>query len=394
MATTVSAPRWASRYPELGTEPLPIEPFISREYYELEKERLFRRVWLNVGTLRDIPNPGDYLVKEIKVCDASVLVTHGKHGQIRAFYNVCTHRGNKLVWDERGSTKKYISCCFHGWTFDLEGQLVSVTDEAGFAGLDKSCRNLTPLAVDVWKGFIFVNFDPEPSETLLEYLGPLAEEFENRPVEELEPLWRYEVSEDANWKVAMDAQNEMYHLNILGPVHAWASALYTSSEEGHPRTTTFERYGDRHTLWGTGLNPDFQAQGLLATFSEKVPPPKIQMPTRGGFFDYFVVFPNMVIALLADQMVVYNFLPEAYNRVTWQIWQYGIKPDTAAQLLYQHFWKAKIRDIVSEDIASHETVHSGLASRALRNIVVQDEEIQIRAFHDTVRSYVGPADGA
>src|SRR5205085_4105035 len=120
------------RYPELGTEPLPIEPFISREYYELEQERLFRRVWLNVGTLRDIPNPGDYLVKEIKVCDASVLVTHGKDGQIRAFYNVCTHRGNKLVWDERGSTKNYISCCFHGWSFDLEGQLISVTDEGGF----------------------------------------------------------------------------------------------------------------------------------------------------------------------------------------------------------------------------------------------------------------------
>ncbi len=387
MATTVSAPRWASQYPELGTGPLPIEPFISREHYELEKERLFRRVWLNVGTLGDIPNPGDYWVKEVKVCDASVLVTHGTDGKIRAFHNVCTHRGNKLVWGDRGSTKRYISCCFHGWSFDLEGRLVSVTDEAGFADLDKSCRNLTPLAVDVWKGFIFVNFDPEPSETLLEYLGPLANEFDDRPIEELEPLWRYEVSENANWKVAMDAQNEIYHLNILGPVHAWASGLYTSSEEGNPRTTTFKRFG-RHTLWGTGRNPDFEPQGLLATFFSKIPPPKVNMPTRGGIFDYYVIFPNLVVALLADQMVVYNFWPEAYDRVTWQIWQYGPKPETAADIFYQQFWKAKIRDIVSEDIASHETVQAGLASRALRNIVVQDEEIQIRAFHHTVQSYV------
>src|SRR5881409_767832 len=94
MATSATTPRWASEYPELGFDPLPVEPLISPRYYELEKERIFRRVWLNVGTIAaDCPNPGDYFVKEIEVCDASVLVMHGKDGQIRAFYNVCSHRG-------------------------------------------------------------------------------------------------------------------------------------------------------------------------------------------------------------------------------------------------------------------------------------------------------------
>lgn len=393
MAVEVSNLRWMSQYPDLGTEPLPVEPYISERYYELEKERLFRKVWLNVGTIGgDCPNPGDYFVKEIEVCDASVLVMHGKDGQVRAFYNVCSHRGNKLVWGEGGSTKNYLTCCFHGWSYDLEGRLVGVMDEDGFADLDKSCLGLTPLPTGTWKGFIFVNFDPEPEQSLTEYLGEIVEEFEDRPLEQLQRLWHYQTTENANWKVALDAQNELYHLPILGPVHSSAGELYSMSEEGYARTSVFKQFSRLHTLWGTDRNPDFVPSGLMATLFSVAPPPKIEMPTRGGIFDFYVLFPNMVVAILADQMVVYNFWPEAHDRVTWDIYQYGIKPETAADLFWAHFWKAFIRDIVSEDISSHEKVHAGLASRAKRTFVVQDEEIQIRSFHKAVHSFVDPSE--
>lgn len=392
-STQAAAKRWASEYPELGSEPIPVEPLVSPRYFELEKERLFKRVWLNVGHLAsDCPSPGEYFVKEIEACDASVLVIHGRDGKVRAFHNVCSHRGNRLVYEQRGKAKNYLTCNFHGWTYDLEGRLAGVMDEGGFADLDKPCLGLTPLATDTWKGLIFVNFDPEPAETLASYLGPLIAEFEDRPLERVQRMWHYQVVEDANWKVAMDAQNELYHLPILGPVHAAVADLYTMSEEGYARFTTFKRFGPLHTLWGTAQNPEFEPSGLMALLFAKAPPPKLEMPTRGGIFDYYVLFPNTVLVLLADQVVHYNFWPEAHDRVRWDIFQYVVEPETAAELWYAHYWKAKIRDVVSEDIASHEMVHAGLAQRAKRTFVLQDEEIQIRNFHKAVHSYVDPAE--
>src|SRR6266540_1377063 len=87
---------WHAQYPELGTGPVPIEPYISQEYFALERERIFRKVWLNVG-------------------------------RVRAFHNVCSHRSNKLVWNRGGSCQMF-ACKFHGWTYGLDGQLSFVPD--------------------------------------------------------------------------------------------------------------------------------------------------------------------------------------------------------------------------------------------------------------------------
>jgi phenylpropionate dioxygenase-like ring-hydroxylating dioxygenase large terminal subunit len=391
MATTLTPGRWASQYPELGTEPLPIAPFVSGRYFELEKERIFKRVWLNVGRIDDCPNPGDYFVRDVAVCDSSILIAHGKDGVIRAFYNVCSHRGNKLVWDERGKTKNYISCGFHGWTYDLEGRLRSIMDESNFAELDKGCLGLTPLPTETWKGFIFVNFDPEPSETLEEYLGPAGSQLAEYPLEELDLLWRYDIPERANWKVAMDAQNELYHLPVLGPVHSSVSTLYTTTPEGYTRFSHFERLG-RHTLWSTDQNPAYESRGLERVLFEKAPVSDVQMPTRGEIFDYYAIFPNFVMGILLNMMFAYNFWPLAVDRTLWEVRFYVPRPENAGELFFQHYWKAKIRDILAEDISSHESTYSGLASHPKKVFHLQDEEIQIRSFHKTLHSYVDPSE--
>ena len=383
-----SSHRWSEKYPDLGTEPMPVEPVISEEYFELEKERLWRKVWLNIGTIHHCPNPGDYFVQEVKVADASVLVVHGKDGVVRAFHNVCTHRGNKLIWDDRGSTKKNISCSFHGWGFDTTGDLQYVMDEGSFYDIDKSCLSLRKLRTQVWRGFIFICFDPEAAP-LEDFLGPLVEEMEDRHFEGLDLYFRFEAFENANWKVAVDAQNEIYHLPILGPTHAGVGGLYTHSPSGLCKTTIFSRFGF-HTLWGTGLNPEFEEQGLAKVLIEKSPMIDGGMPKRGGIFDYYQVFPNTVFAMLGGVLIVYNFWPEAYNRTQWKIDMYTVKAATAADLVMAHLWKTRVRDIISEDIAGHEAQHDGLSTRALSTFMLQDEEIQIRAFHKAVHSFVDP----
>ena len=91
---------WAELYPELGTEPIPTDRCFSPEYYALERERVFKRVWLKVGRVEEIPEPRDYKVKRVEVANTSILLVRGDDGQIRGFHNVCSHRGNKVVWGD------------------------------------------------------------------------------------------------------------------------------------------------------------------------------------------------------------------------------------------------------------------------------------------------------
>lgn len=99
--------KWHSRYPELGSGPLPIDPYVSREHFEKERERIFRKVWLNVGRVEQIPNPGDYFVKDLAVCTTSIVIARGEDGKVHAFHNMCSHRGNPVVWNTKGTCKTF-----------------------------------------------------------------------------------------------------------------------------------------------------------------------------------------------------------------------------------------------------------------------------------------------
>ncbi len=226
--STSTTKRWSEEYPELGNEPIPVEPSISQEYFELERDRIFRKVWLYVGCrVEEIPNPGDYLVKEIKICNASILVVRGKDGAIRAFHNVCTHYGNKLAWNERGSLTA-ISCKFHGWTFNLEGRLTRVPDEDQFHDLKRNEHNLVPVATDVWEGFIFINLDPKPKETLKAYLGELWDGLSGYPFGKPSPCYEYNGEIKCNWKTCKVAFQEGYHAPFL---HARSANRWISRKE-------------------------------------------------------------------------------------------------------------------------------------------------------------------
>ena len=115
--------RWHDFYPELGTGPIPVDYYVSREYFEREQALIFRKVWLIAGRIDQIPNPGDFFVKDLAVCKTSILIVRGKDGAIRAFHNMCTHRGNKLVPDTSGTCRGMFTCKFHGCGYGPDGAL-------------------------------------------------------------------------------------------------------------------------------------------------------------------------------------------------------------------------------------------------------------------------------
>lgn len=121
----------------LGTDPISNKLYWSAEHFAAEREKIFRRVWLCVGRTVDVAKIGDYIVRDIETCNASVLITRARDGQLRAFHNVCSHRNMRVVLDGKGSASRF-TCRYHGWGYDLQGRLRTVPDEEFF--LDSTRR--------------------------------------------------------------------------------------------------------------------------------------------------------------------------------------------------------------------------------------------------------------
>ena len=275
-------------HPDLGTGPVPTETCTSPELFELERDRIFRRTWLNMGREEDLPEPGNYVVRELAVANASVLLVRGKDRKIRAFHNICVHRGNRLVDSEKGVCKGRFVCRFHSWAYDTSGQLTWVSDEANFYDIDKSALGLKPIAADIWEGFIFINLNPNPSETLAEYMAGMVQQIHGYPFDQQRLLCRYRVEERANWKVILDAQNEVYHLPFL---HITYPDFCPMNEHKFSRIQKFTRFG-RHTVYSVELNPDHKMKPVESIAINANPRGGQVHPSMIGWFDFYTVFPN------------------------------------------------------------------------------------------------------
>src|ERR1700733_11812514 len=129
----------------LGYEPVPIEPDVSVAYFEREREKIFKRSWLCVGRVEDIPRPGDFFSIYIDILGARIVVLRAVDGEVRAFYDICRHRGNRLTKACKGNTHGFV-CGFHGWAYDIAGNLVRIPDQDQFHGVDKSDYGLKVVA--------------------------------------------------------------------------------------------------------------------------------------------------------------------------------------------------------------------------------------------------------
>jgi phenylpropionate dioxygenase-like ring-hydroxylating dioxygenase large terminal subunit len=391
--------KWHALYPELGTGPVPIEPYISQEYFDLERERIFRKVWLNVGREEELPKPGDYLVKDLPVGKTSLLLVRGKDGRIRAFHNVCSHRSNKLVWNQSGSCQNF-SCKFHGWTYGLEGKLTFVPDEESFFDLKKTDHGLTPVATDTWQGFIFINLDPRPQESLKEYLGEWAQNVEGYPFMKYSAVcysWQTELR--ANWKILKDAFQEAYHVAFLHKRSAPDS--FTSKSNPFAHGLEYKLY-PRHRRMSAFGNPEHRptpVEALAYRFGtsivrndfsmEALPPGVNPMRHPSWALDLNVVFPNFFVDVSEGSYFTYNMWPLAVDRTLWEVRNYFPRPQSVGQRFSQEYGKTFFRDVLMEDGNTLEQTQQVLASGAKTHFILQDQEILIRHDHKVHEDHVG-----
>ncbi len=199
-------------------EPLtyPVEAFVSREYAEAEKELLWPKVWQMAGRLEDIPNVGDFFT--YNVAEESIIILRSGEDTIRAFYNVCPHRGRQLIDTPdnmnsvRGNRQKFI-CGFHGWNFNLEGENTFILDKQDWKGVldDKSMTCLSPVKVDTWAGWIYINMDDD-CEPLLNFIGEVDRILSPFEFDKMRYKWRQWAVYPCNWKTAIEAFMEPYHV--------------------------------------------------------------------------------------------------------------------------------------------------------------------------------------
>jgi phenylpropionate dioxygenase-like ring-hydroxylating dioxygenase large terminal subunit len=192
---------------ELPPARVPIARYTTREFHDLEVEKVWKRVWNFACREEEIPGVGDHVVYEI--AHLSLVVMRCAENEIRAFHNTCLHRGRRLR--DRGGRVSEIRCPFHGWAWRLDGSFQGPECPWDFPDLDAAAYRLPEAKVGTWGGFVFVNMDRD-AEPLESYLGELPRHFERWPLEE-----RYKEAHVAkelpcNWKVAQEAFMEAYHV--------------------------------------------------------------------------------------------------------------------------------------------------------------------------------------
>lgn len=400
---TTSAPAYrflAEQFPQLGRAPVSVEPNISSEYFELERERIFKRCWLNVARVEDLPRPGDYLVQDIEILRTSVLLVHGEDGVIRAFHNACQHRGNKLVPGCGHGRARAFSCGFHGWTYDARGALVDVPDAVQFYDLDRPALGLRALACDVWEGFVFINHDPAPQWTLAQYLGPIGERYRGYPFHAMQMQNAMCAEVNANWKVVMDAFQEAFHVSFvhrdtvadgftsranpyshiawcdLGPMHRTASVYGVPelNRQIHPAEGLAFKHGVAFTQGdasGVGSLPGVNPAGI-ADWS----------------FDINVLFPQFFVDPSNGFYFTMNFWPITVNRTRFEFRFHMFPAGKAGERVSQAYTHAIMRDAGLEDLGTVEHTQQMLESGAITHMQLGDQELLVRHSYAVADAFV------
>jgi phenylpropionate dioxygenase-like ring-hydroxylating dioxygenase large terminal subunit len=240
-------PEVRDKVPHAMTDPnfVPRERYYSREFFELEKERLWPHSWQMAARLEEIPNPGDYV--EYELADNSILVVRQRDGSVKALHNTCRHRATQLAKGCGRLPGGQIVCPFHGWRWNLDGSSSLVFIESAF---DPKCVQpedvrLRECLVEVWSGMVWINMDLE-APPLMEALAPVAGLLEGIGVGHMRVKWWKQVILNANWKVAQEAFLEGYHVMQTHPQLLMGGTMedaarqdegteYTQFRNGHAR---------------------------------------------------------------------------------------------------------------------------------------------------------------
>lgn len=442
----------------------PVEAFISRDYAEAEPARLWSKVWQQAGRVEELKAVGDYITYNI--CHDSILIVRDTPTSLKAFHNVCPHRGRRLVGNNTGGGPKTVAqdtgahsakgnqlkfgCNYHAWTFGLDGANTYIPDREDWQGaLDSVCTSLTPVQVDTWGGWIWINMDPAAGP-LREYLEPVASLIDPFEFEKMRYRFRYWGIFDCNWKVALEAFLEPYHVQGTHPqlikygdfysfskafgLHgqtgfdskahrdsgtAVETSVHRAAGDGDPRTTIAQMQAEYWETIGASTSETLvrTAQRLPLELPEGTPPAEVHQywmkiaqeedAARG------VIWPPLTDAQVAAAGLALsvfpnvNFIPGPTFSLAYRVRPYGTDPDKCIfeAVALDRFgegdepdteWTFVEQDldkwpyVIAQDISNMVEVQRGYKSQGFKgNLPNPWQERKVTNLHRGLAKYMG-----
>jgi phenylpropionate dioxygenase-like ring-hydroxylating dioxygenase large terminal subunit len=405
--------------------------YTSAAFMRREWEGMWTRTWLLAGLESDLSSAGDFFVFDIG--PESIVVARTREGTVAAHYNVCQHRGNRLVVADRGCVKA-ITCPYHGWSYDLDGRLRAVPDADRFSqGIDRAALSLKPVRVETWAGLVFVNMDPDAGP-LAAFLGPIQARLAPYHFERMALVEDQTVRLHANWKTAVDNFNEQYHVDFLHPQHAGfvdcANAANQLWPNGH-RSVEVEGYvvnprypipdelppALRASIAPLGMDPD-AFRGRVRELRKAV---QARKRAAGGAlgFDYseltdeqlsdvwqYDLFPNVIMTIRPEELWIMRPRPHPTDpeRCLFDKWTLRMPaggsalgpesgPGAAAakggRPERSEFDQAEViagrrtlNITIDQDIHYLPHMQAGMRSRGFTRAFLNDDESRVQHFHD------------
>lgn len=390
----------------LDTGPVSFRDSFDSEYYELEKTAVFRRSWLNLGRVEKLPRKGTFFTQELEVLDASVLVVRDLDDEIRAFHNVCSHRGNKLMWRDdpsrecRGSCRQ-ISCKYHGWRYGLDGRIDYVHNAPEFFDLRADALALPPIHCEVLAGFVWVNLDDEPRQSLRDFLGPEICRLETYPFDKMTQTYVWDSVIDANWKLYVDAFAEVYHVPYVHGKVANPALAQTGIDKTPMMIPHFQALGKSRLFSSVGPEGNISVRvarnpvdalfgaNFLGTFDVPDVGPLGDGVNPGGIdrwgTDSWQIYPNFVIVIWnRNSYFTYHYWPISPTRHRFVCTFNYPEPTTIRERLAQEHAALMSKEGVLQDAATLEATQAGIMSGAREYFHLADQEVLVRHLHHVV----------
>lgn len=424
-------------YPELGHYRR-VDPrqYSDPAHMAREWDRMWTRTWTCAGRVSDLPNPGSWFRYDL--AQESFVIVRDQDQQIRALYNVCQHRGRRLVDADRGQRLNFV-CPFHSWTYDLAGKNVRVTDREQFHE-QSLCGDLDMKRVrcEIWDGFVFINMDPS-APPLLEFLGDVTKVMAPYLMQDMHVVRDVVLTMDCNWKTGLEAFLEAYHLHATHPQAMPATEDYLGQFDvfgnGHARHLTAVAIPSVRMKDQTSLNPLLQFllmdagidpatfSGTAAEVRAAIRDAKRNTDNVFGLdysaftdsqitddWNYFV-FPNMTFNSHPEGILIMRFLPHPSDpgKFDYHVlvimpklkagarapFYMGVEPDddisgaTRPERIRSTKENPRLGEVLEQDISNIEAVQQGLQSRGFaEGMRFAEHELRIQVLHAELDRYL------
>jgi len=345
---------------------------------EAEQRLIFERTWQFVGHIGSLPQTGSYITG--RAGSQPVLVVRDEGAELRAYRNVCRHRGSRLL-SGSGQCKAAIRCRYHGWTYKLDGTMIGAPEALAYGDrLEKAKLGLIPARVEELCGLVFVNLDRDATP-LAELVGDLTERLERYRIPTLQSFAPYEGDQPANWKIIADNYLEGYHVPIAHP--------------GLMRLYDYKRYTaevhDAYVWFEAPLRDKPSSNRLERAYQRLVQP----MPGLGGedrhTWRYLYIYPNTAIDLYPDQVNAWQLTPDAVDSTHDVVGSYrpaGSGPRTR----FVQWANQRLNTLVlDEDVDLVANVQHGMQTRGYECGPLSERERAVAWFAERIRADLAPA---